>query len=208
MRIGAINPNVFRTRSISTAHGQPRSVGAARGAGPHLDSIEIAGVTAAATLPVVRRRLSIRARQYPAPPQWFIENLQAAHQRLAPNQRMLVEYKPFEPASYHTDIADWGMSILLSRHAGPQARCWWIRPPLSGAEHRADCGLAAGRGYARRLPLNDRRYADDDLTRGCMDPYQVFRIFHEIHFTAGRPGAPPTLPTCDRATTSRTRSRR
>ena len=116
--------------------------------------------------------------------QWFEENLRTVHRELASDQRMLVEYKPFEPAFYHTDIADWGMALLLARAAGPQARvlvdtghhylsqnieqivAWLLAEDMLGGFH-----------------FNDRRYADDDLTIGSIDPYQVFRIFHEIaHF--------------------------
>src|SRR5882724_4127929 len=53
---------------------------------------------------------------------WFEEALQKAHSHVAPDQRLLVEYKPFEPAFYHTDIADWGMALSLARSAGPHAR--------------------------------------------------------------------------------------
>jgi len=112
---------------------------------------------------------------------WFEEGLQASHAALAPGQRLLVEYKPFEPAFYHTDIADWGMALLLARSAGPQAKvlvdtghhylsqnieqivAWLLAENVLGGFH-----------------FNDRRYADDDLTLGSIDPYQVFRIFHEI----------------------------
>src|SRR5437879_6213219 len=54
--------------------------------------------------------------------QWFEQCLRIAHDQLSAGQRLLVEYKPFEPAFYHTDIGDWGMALLLARHAGPQAR--------------------------------------------------------------------------------------
>jgi L-rhamnose isomerase / sugar isomerase len=112
---------------------------------------------------------------------WFEEYLRASHAALAPNQRILVEYKPFEPAFYHTDLADWGMSLLMSRAAGSRAKvlvdtghhylsqnieqivAWLLSERMLGGFH-----------------FNDRRYADDDLTMGSIDPYQVFRIFHEI----------------------------
>ena len=112
---------------------------------------------------------------------WFIEGLQASHAALSRGQRLLVEYKPFEPAFYHTDIGDWGMALLLARAAGPAARvlvdtghhylsqnieqivAWLLAEDMLGGFH-----------------FNDRRYADDDLTLGSIDPYQVFRIFHEI----------------------------
>jgi L-rhamnose isomerase/sugar isomerase len=115
--------------------------------------------------------------------QWFKELLKESHGALSAGQRLLIEYKPFEPAFYHTDIADWGMATLLARAAGPQARvlvdtghhyaaqnieqivAWLLSEEMLGGFH-----------------FNDRRYADDDLTMGSIDPYQVFRIFHEIRY--------------------------
>ncbi len=112
---------------------------------------------------------------------YFEEALKKVHEALRPGQRLLIEYKPFEPAFYHTDIADWGMAFILSQAAGPQALvlvdtghhyqaqnieqivAWLLHHKMIGGFH-----------------FNDRRYADDDLTLGSIDPYQVFRIFHEI----------------------------
>jgi L-rhamnose isomerase/sugar isomerase len=54
--------------------------------------------------------------------EWLEEGLVRTHARLAPNQRLLVEYKPFEPAFYHTDLADWGMAYLVAKEVGPKAR--------------------------------------------------------------------------------------
>lgn len=113
--------------------------------------------------------------------EFFEEGLKEVHRALKPGQRLLIEYKPFEPAFYHTDIADWGMAYLLAKEAGPQSRvlvdtghhyqaqnieqivAWLLHREMIGGFH-----------------FNDRRYADDDLTLGSIDPYQVFRIFHEI----------------------------
>ncbi|MGH8100485.1 MAG: TIM barrel protein [Chthoniobacterales bacterium] len=112
---------------------------------------------------------------------YFEEGLREIHKALKPNQRLLLEYKPFEPSFYHTDIADWGMAFLLAKEAGPQALvlvdtghhyqaqnieqivAWLLHHKMIGGFH-----------------FNDRRYADDDLTLGSIDPYQIFRIFHEI----------------------------
>ena len=115
---------------------------------------------------------------------WIAEGLRTTHDALGPEQRLLIEYKPFEPAFYHTDIADWGMALLLARQAGPKARvlvdtghhysaqnieqivAWLLDENMLGGFH-----------------FNDRRYADDDLTLGSIDPYQIFRVFAEIaHF--------------------------
>jgi len=124
----------------------------------------------------------------------FQEGLRACHEALSPSQIMLVEYKPFEPAFYHTDIADWGMSYILCKDAGPQAKvlvdtghhyaaqnieqivAWLLDEKMLGGFH-----------------FNDRRYADDDLTLGSIDPYQVFRIFNEIHDYAEVEGEYPEI---------------
>jgi L-rhamnose isomerase/sugar isomerase len=125
---------------------------------------------------------------------WIEEQLTAAHSRLADGQRMLVEYKPFEPAFYHTDIADWGMALLLAEAAGPKAKVLVD----TGHHYQAqnieqivnwllDSGMLGG------FHFNDRRYADDDLTLGSIDPYQVFRIFHEIRFFEWETGQPADI---------------
>ena len=121
---------------------------------------------------------------------FFEEGLKEIHEALRPGQRLLVEYKPFEPAFYHTDVADWGMAFLLAKGAGPQALvlvdtghhyqaqnieqivAWLLHHQVIGGFH-----------------FNDRRYADDDLTLGSIDPYQVFRIFHEIDMFEWENGA-------------------
>jgi len=116
---------------------------------------------------------------------WLEEALRASHDRLAPNQRLLVEYKPFEPAFYHTDIADWGMSAHFARHAGPQAVVL-----VDTGHHYSSQNIEQivawllHTGMLGGFHFNDRRYADDDLTLGSIDPYQIFRIFHEIHAAA------------------------
>jgi L-rhamnose isomerase/sugar isomerase len=181
---GSINPNVFQDQIYKHgSFGNPDPEVRAAALNHVLDSVEIG------------RRLSSRdlslwfadGSNYPGTQnirqrkKWFEEGLAATHARLSGNQRMLVEYKPFEPAFYHTDIADWGMALLLSKAAGPRAKvlvdtghhyqaqnieqivAWLLDTDMLGGFH-----------------FNDRRYADDDLTMGSIDPYQVFRIFHEI----------------------------
>src|SRR5262249_43025747 len=112
---------------------------------------------------------------------WFTECLQALHARLTGEQRMLVEYKPFEPYFYHTDLADWGMSYLVSKAAGPRAKVLVD----TGHHYQAQnieqiVAWLLSEGMLGGFHFNDRRYADDDLTMASIDPYQIFRIFHEI----------------------------
>ena len=116
---------------------------------------------------------------------WVEEGLAAAHAQLTDGQRMLVEYKPFEPAFYHTDIADWGMALLLAEAAGPKAKVLvdtGHHYQAQNIEQIVDWLL--DRGMLGGFHFNDRKYADDDLTLGSIDPYAVFRIFHEIRNAA------------------------
>jgi len=94
---------------------------------------------------------------------------------------MLVEYKPFEPAFYHTDIADWGMALELARRAGPKAKVLVdTGHHYQGTNIEQIVAWLLHLGALGGFHFNDRKYADDDLTLGSIDPYQVFRIFHEI----------------------------
>jgi L-rhamnose isomerase/sugar isomerase len=109
------------------------------------------------------------------------EVLGTTHAALGDNQRMLVEYKPFEPAFYHTDIADWGMALELSRRAGPKAKVLVdTGHHYQGTNIEQIVAWLLHLGVLGGFHFNDRKYADDDLTLGSIDPYQVFRIFHEI----------------------------
>ena len=183
---GSINPNLFQDQTYKHgSFGNPDASIRKRALEHTKDSIEIAqrlnsrdismwfadGSNYPGTANIRRRKA------------WFEDGLREAHSHLSPDQRLLIEYKPFEPAFYHTDIADWGMAIHLARTAGPQAKvlvdtghhyqsqnieqivAWLLSEEMLGGFH-----------------FNDRRYADDDLTIGSIDPYQVFRIFHEILF--------------------------
>jgi L-rhamnose isomerase / sugar isomerase len=184
IRAGSINPNLFQDQaykygSICSPDPQVREAATSH----MLDCVEIA------------KRLNARdispwvsdGSNYPGTQSirhrivWMEEAFGRVHAALAPSQRLLIEYKPFEPAFYHTDIADWGMALELARSAGPQALvlvdtghhyqaqnieqivAWLLHSKMLGGFH-----------------FNDRKYADDDLTLGSIDPYQVFRIFHQI----------------------------
>jgi L-rhamnose isomerase / sugar isomerase len=181
---GSINPNLFEDQIYKFgSFGNPDETTRARALQHTKDSIQIArrvnsrdislwfadGSNYPGTANIRRRR------------SWFEQGLKAAHAALDANQRLLVEYKPFEPAFYHTDIADWGMALMLARTAGPQARVLVDTGHhyLSQNIEQIVAWLLA-EGMLGGFHFNDRRYADDDLTMGSIDPYQVFRIFHEI----------------------------
>ncbi len=132
---------------------------------------------------------SIRGRKHR-----FQDCLKKCYRKLAPAQTLLIEYKPFEPAFYHTDLADWGMSYVLSKNTGPRAKV------LVDTGHHYQSqnieqivAFLLDEGMLGGFHFNDRRYADDDLTLGSIDPYQAFRIFHEIHFYAAERGEYPKI---------------
>src|SRR5262249_8544600 len=125
LRPGAINPNLFQDQEYKHgSFGNPSVEVRERALAHCRESIDIA------------RRLQSRdvsmwfadGSNYPGTAnirerkRWFQACLAAVHADLGRGQRLLVEYKPFEPAFYHTDVADWGMALLLARAAGPQAR--------------------------------------------------------------------------------------
>jgi L-rhamnose isomerase/sugar isomerase len=190
---GSINPNLFQDQEYKFgSFGNPDAAIRQRALKHSKDSIEIAkrlhsrdisfwfadGSNYPGTANIRQRR------------RWFEEALKESHRELAPEQRMLIEYKPFEPAFYHTDIADWGMALLLARAAGPHAKVL-----VDTGHHYAAQNIEQivawllSEGMLGGFHFNDRRYADDDLTLGSIDPYQVFRIFHEIQFFECETGA-------------------
>ena len=197
VKIGAINPNLFQDQCYKWgSFGNNDPIVRAAALQHCVDSVAIGKAVGSDCLSLwfadgtnYPGQGSIRARK-----QSFEESLRALHAELGPKQTMLVEYKPFEPAFYATDIADWGMALLLAKKAGPRAKvlvdtghhynaqnieqivAWLLDEDMLGGFH-----------------FNDRRYADDDLTLGSIDPYQVFRIFHEIHFFAADRGRMPKI---------------
>jgi L-rhamnose isomerase/sugar isomerase len=184
VRAGSINPNLFQSPEYKFGSIANPSAEIRQQALQHLlDSVEIGKALESRDVSLwiadgsnypgtqsMRRRIG-----------WMEEVLAATHAALGPNQRMLIEYKPFEPAFYHTDIADWGMALLLARHCGPRAKVL-----VDTGHHYQGTNIeqiVAWLLHSNELGgfhFNDRKYGDDDLTLGSIDPYQLFRIFAEI----------------------------
>ncbi len=109
------------------------------------------------------------------------EALAAVYERLGDDQRMLLEYKFFEPAFYHTDVPDWGTSYAHCLQLGPKAQVvidTGHHAPGTNIEFIVAFLLRAQKLGA--FDFNSRFYADDDLMVGSADPFQLFRIMHEI----------------------------
>ena len=109
------------------------------------------------------------------------EALAETYARLGDDQRMVLEYKFFEPAFYHTDVPDWGTSLVHCLALGPKALVvldTGHHAPGTNIEFIVMMLLRAGRLGA--FDFNSRFYADDDLMAGSADPFQLFRIMHEV----------------------------
>jgi len=119
---------------------------------------------------------SIRARQ-----ERLAEALAAVYRRLGPDQRVLLEYKLFEPAFYSTDVPDWGTALQHCLALGGRALVvvdTGHHAPGTNIEMIVAVLLRAGR--LGGFDFNSRFYADDDLMVGAADPFQLFRIMHEV----------------------------
>ena len=123
------------------------------------------------------------------------EALAAVYARLGDGQRMLLEYKLFEPSFYTTDVPDWGTALLHCQALGDKAQV------VVDTGHHAPgvniefiVALLLKSGKLGGFDFNSRFYADDDLMVGAADPFQLFRIMHEVVKAAALyAGQPPEI---------------
>lgn len=111
----------------------------------------------------------------------LIETLREVYNALPSGGRLLLEYKLYEPSLYHTDVQDWGTALTVCEKLGDRAAVvvdLGHHAQAVNIEHIVATLLDEAR--LGGFDLNDRKYGDDDLMVGSIDPYQLFRIFHEI----------------------------
>jgi L-rhamnose isomerase/sugar isomerase len=109
------------------------------------------------------------------------EALAEVYARLGDDQRMLLEYKFFEPAFYATDVPDWGTAYAHCLKLGPKAQVvvdTGHHAPGTNIEFIVATLLREGK--LGGFDFNSRFYADDDLMVGAADPFQLFRIMYEV----------------------------
>ncbi|MBF9132097.1 L-rhamnose isomerase [Plantactinospora sp. S1510] len=184
VRIGTINANVFQDddyRLGSVTNPDPRI--RRKALGHLLECVDIMDATGSADLKLwfsdgtnYPGQDDIRARQ-----DRLAEALSATYDRLGDDQRMLLEYKFFEPAFYMTDVPDWGTAYAHCVRLGEKAQVvidTGHHAPGTNIEFIVAFLLREGKLGA--FDFNSRFYADDDLMVGAADPFQLFRIMHEI----------------------------
>ncbi len=184
LRIGAVNPNLFQediyrfgslchfdagVRRQAVAH-VVECIDIAQAVGSDVISLWLADGTNYAGQDDLRRR---RHR--------LLDSLQAIYAALPAGMRLLIEYKFFEPSFYSTDLPDWGTSLLMAQKLGLQADVL-----VDTGHHPQGTNIAQivaqllDEGRLGGFHFNDRKYADDDLIVGSLNPFELFCIFNEI----------------------------
>jgi L-rhamnose isomerase/sugar isomerase len=184
LAIGAINPNLFQEDDYMLGSVTNADASIRRKATDHLlECVDIAKETGSRDISLwfadgtnYPGQGNIRKRKA-----WMQESLGEMYKALAPNMRMLIEYKCFEPAFYHTDLADWGMAYNLAQKLGPQAEVLVdTGHHLQGANIEHIVAYLIDEKRLGGFHFNSRKYADDDLIVGTVNPYELFLIFYQI----------------------------
>jgi L-rhamnose isomerase/sugar isomerase len=184
IRIGAINPNLFGDDSYRLGSLANPDAAVRRHALEHcLDCIEIARQLGSTIVSLwladgtnYAGQDDLRGRHAR-----LLAGLEELYAALSPDQRLLIEYKFFEPAFYSTDLPDWGTAALVCRRLGPQAQVLvdtGHHPQATNIEQIV--ALLVAEGLLGGFHFNNRKYADDDLIVGSVDPFELFRIMHEL----------------------------
>ncbi|MFD9869709.1 L-rhamnose isomerase [Streptomyces niveus] len=184
VRLGTVNANVFQDDDYklgSVCH--PDAAVRRKALGHLMECVDIMDATGSRDLKLwfsdgtnYPGQDDIRARQ-----DRLSEALAAVYERLGDDQRMLLEYKLFEPAFYATDVPDWGTAFAHCLRLGEKARV------VVDTGHHAPgtniefiVAILLREGKLGGFDFNSRFYADDDLMAGAADPFQLFRIMYEV----------------------------
>ena len=184
IRIGAINTNTFEDNIYKYGNVTSSDPEVRRQAVDHmLECIEIGKVFDSTILSL----WFADGTNYPGQgdfrdrKKWMEDALSEAYEALPENMRMLIEYKFFEPGFYHTDIFSFGIALDMANRLGPKAEVLvdlGHHPRATNIPHVVAYLLDSGK--LGGFHLNDAKYADDDLTAGSIDPYQLFLIYVEL----------------------------
>jgi L-rhamnose isomerase/sugar isomerase len=189
VRLGTINSNTFQDdiyKLGSLAH--PDAAVRQAAIDHHLRCIEIMHATGSHDLKIwladgtnYPGQDDIRSRQ-----DRLAESLANVYEHLSDDQRLVLEYKFFEPAFYHTDVPDWGTSYVHCAALGDRAVvCLDTGHHAPGTNIEFIVAQLLRLGKLGSFDFNSRFYADDDLIVGAADPFQLFRILHEVNRGGG-----------------------
>ncbi len=184
LSVGAVNPNLFQDDDYKFGSVTNTNPSIRRKATDHL--LECVDIAKEVDSDIVSLwfadgtnypgQADFRQRKH-----WMEECLQEMYGSLDDHMRMLIEYKFFEPAFYHTDLPDWGMAYNMAMKLGPQAEVLvdtGHHPQATNIEHIVAYLLDENR--LGGFHFNSRKYADDDLIVAAHNPYEIFLILHQI----------------------------
>ncbi|NNE64508.1 MAG: L-rhamnose isomerase [Gammaproteobacteria bacterium] len=187
--LGTINSNTFQDDDYklgSLTHSDPKIRNKA--IDHHFDCIDIMHETGSQDLKIwladgsnYSGQADMRSRQ-----DWLAESLSKIYDRLGSEQRLVLEYKNFEPAFYHMDVPDWGTSYAHVATLGDRAMVCLDtghHAPTTNVEFIVSQLLRLGK--LGSFDFNSYTYADDDLIVGAADPFQLFKIMYEVIRNAG-----------------------
>jgi len=184
LRLGAVNPNVFQDDAYKLGSLTNADPAIRRKALDHLlECVEIAKTIGSKILSLwfadgtnYPGQGDIRTRKH-----YMAEGLAETYKAMPADMRMLIEYKFFEPAFYMTDIGDWGMAYAFATRLGPQAQVLVDlgHHPL-GTNIEQIVAFLIDEGKMGGFHFNAKKYGDDDLTVGSINPYELFLIFNEL----------------------------
>ena len=184
IRIGAVNPNVFQDDAYKLGSLANPDPAVQQQALDHiLECCEIMPELESDVLSLwfadgtnYAGQDDLRARKHR-----FERHLRTVYEHLPPGSRMLVEYKFFEPTFYSTDLPDWGAVYAMCLKLGPQAQVLTdLGHHAQGVNIEQIVAFLLDEGRLGGFHFNNRKYADDDLIVGSVNPYELFLIFHEI----------------------------
>ncbi|HET9737139.1 MAG TPA: L-rhamnose isomerase [Solirubrobacteraceae bacterium] len=184
LRVGAVNPNLFQDPDYKLGSITHPDASVRRKAVEHL--VECLGI--AAELGSTAQSLWFAdGTNYPGQDDLrdrrrrMLDALGAVYAELPDDQELLLEYKLFEPAFYATDLADWGSSLLACQKLGDRARVLVdLGHHAQGVNIEQIVGLLDDEGRLGGFHFNNRKYADDDLIVGSVNPFELFLIFFEL----------------------------
>ena len=184
MRIGAVNPNLFQEEEYRLGSVCHPDEGIRRKATDHLlECIGVAGEVGSDVLSL----WFADGTNYPGQDS-FVERrhrmlacLDEVYRTMPERMRMLLEYKPYEPSFYHTDLADWGASLTACQKLGERAQ---VLVDLGHHAKEANIeyivALLMDEGRLGGFHFNNRKYGDDDLIVGSINPFELFLIYVEL----------------------------
>jgi len=191
LKIGAINPNLFQDPDYKYGSLTNPSEKTRKKAIAHvMECVDIAEKTGSKVISL----WLADGTDYPGQDDFrsrkkrLEESLKYIYENMPEDMYLFIEYKFFEPAFYHTDIPDWGTSYLLSEKLGERAL---VLVDLGHHAQGTNIEYIVSTLLSERklggFHLNNRKYADDDLTIASINPYEVFLIFKEIVFARRDP---------------------